>query len=175
MSQNYQQSMTQAFYSADAQRFTSTTARLFAIDGPLMGMSFPLATESATIGRHKDSTVSLPSPGVSKTHCTIVREADDHYCIIDQGSRNGTEVNGRLLEPNSRLQLAHGDRINICEASFFFLNPKNTADVFVWEKIDVDRNAASEEAAELLKAFPDIIGLRDEVPGTQGQGQATKE
>ena len=152
--------MTQAFYSAEAQRFTSTTARLFGIDGPVMGMNFPLASESATIGRHKDNAVSIPAAGVSKTHCTILREPHDRYCIVDQGSRNGTEVNGRLLKPNSRLQLAHGDRITICEASFFFLNPKSTADVFVSEKITVDRDAASQEAADVLSCFPDLIELR---------------
>jgi len=151
--------MTQAFYSSEAGRFTSTVARLFGTDGPPSGVSYPLMGEESTVGRGRDSAVCLQSPGVSKTHCTILREAG-RYVIVDEGSRNGTEVNGRTLKPGTRLQLAHGDCIRICEASFFFLDPSNTAEAGAVEKIQIDFGAASREASAAVAGFAELTALR---------------
>jgi adenylate cyclase len=63
-----------------------------------------------TLGRHPDNTVQLLDRIVSKNHCHIDR-SESHYVLIDQGSLNGTYVNGervqgtRLLRPNDEITL----------------------------------------------------------------------
>jgi adenylate cyclase len=63
-----------------------------------------------TLGRHPDNTVQLLDRIVSKNHCHIDR-SESHYILVDQGSLNGTYVNGervqgtRLLRPNDEVTL----------------------------------------------------------------------
>jgi len=56
------------------------------------------------IGALDDNDVVLDDETVSRNHCRIVQE-DDHYVVIDQGSTNGTHINGvrireAFLSPN---------------------------------------------------------------------------
>jgi adenylate cyclase len=63
-----------------------------------------------TLGRHPDNTVQLLDRIVSKNHCHIDRSEGRHI-LIDQGSLNGTYVNGervqgtRLLRPDDEITL----------------------------------------------------------------------
>lgn len=160
MGKQHMHSMTEAFYAPDSRTFTSISARLFGIAGPLTGASYALSTGVAQVGRDPQSSVCIPSPGVSKTHCVIEQDAEDQYVIRDEGSRNGTSVNGRRLRPDVKLRLSHGDRITICDSSFFFLHPKTTADTVSPEKLRVDFRAASREAEDFLAGCIELKELR---------------
>ncbi|MEC9396689.1 MAG: FHA domain-containing protein, partial [Myxococcota bacterium] len=46
-----------------------------------------------TIGALEDNDIVLEDDTVSRFHCRIVQE-DEHYILIDQGSTNGTHING---------------------------------------------------------------------------------
>ncbi|UCG33616.1 MAG: FHA domain-containing protein [Phycisphaerales bacterium] len=160
MGKQHLHSMTEAFYAPDSQTFTSTSARLFGIAGPLAGASYALGTGVATVGRDPQSSVCIPSPGVSKTHCIIEQDAEGQYVIRDQGSRNGTSVNGRRLKPEVKLRLSHGDRIAICDSGFFFLHPKATAETVTPDELRVDFRAASREANDFLAGCSELKELR---------------
>jgi pSer/pThr/pTyr-binding forkhead associated (FHA) protein len=160
MGKQHLHSMTEAFYAPDSRTFTSTSARLFGIAGPLTGASYALTVEVATVGRDPQCFVCIPSPGVSKTHCVIERDAEGQYVIRDDGSRNGTSVNGRSLKPEVRLRLSHGDRITFCDSGFFFLQPKATADTVAPDELRVDFGAASREAEDFLAGCSELKGLR---------------
>lgn len=154
-------SMTQPYESDGASPDESTAARLLVISGPLNGKSFSLEADFVTIGRLKENRICIADPAVSKVHCTIMREADRRFFVIDQGSTNGTEVNGRALRPGRRLELANGDTIHICGSTFFFLNPRGAGGADSGEEIKIDFGAAAAEAAEVLKDCAEIIALRD--------------
>jgi|GEM_PF-6599519 len=49
------------------------------------------------IGRDSDCDLRLPFPAVSGHHCTIFSEDGERYLIRDDGSTNGTRLNGALL------------------------------------------------------------------------------
>lgn len=54
------------------------------------------------IGRTRNNDIVLPMPGVSKYHAYIqLDEASGVYSIADAGSKNGTHVDGILLEARS--------------------------------------------------------------------------
>lgn len=80
------------------------------------GERIPLGDQTAVIGRVDECTVTLDDPKVSRRHAEI-RPAGDGYRLIDLGSTNGTEVNGR---PVTEQVLAEGDRIRIGDSVLVF-------------------------------------------------------
>mgnify|MGYP006189382631 CR=1 FL=1 len=63
------------------------------------------------IGRHPDQDMQILDRVVSKEHAHIERQADGRYSIRDNDSRNGTYVNGVLVQ--GMRGLSNGDRITV--------------------------------------------------------------
>ena len=77
-----------------------------------------IVTDEFRIGRHPDSNLLIKSDTkVSRRHATIKRK-DSHYFIEDNGSSNGTIVNGQKI--GGRTELKVGDRIGIGKREFVF-------------------------------------------------------
>ncbi len=73
----------------------------------------------------KSCPVPLDFPGVSRRHCRICcKRVAGHtdYCIRDEGSRNGTELNGERLEPGQDYALHVGDRITLAHRYQFVVH-----------------------------------------------------
>ncbi|MEY4769903.1 MAG: Inner rane component of cytoplasmic domain, partial [Planctomycetota bacterium] len=54
------------------------------------------AGESATIGRAPDARLRLDAAQVSSRHASVMG-VDGRWMLVDQGSRNGTLLNGTLV------------------------------------------------------------------------------
>jgi len=67
---------------------------LYLADGTLLHV--PLDKERITIGRRADNDVCLPYPAVSGEHAAVVTILADSF-LEDQGSTNGTLVNGKAV------------------------------------------------------------------------------
>lgn len=92
-------------------------AALVGVSGPYAGQSFALAQGETPIGRDASKTVSLAIDNtVSRSHARIVLEAGS-YVIYDEGSSNGTFVNGLKIQ---RQLLYSGDTIQIGSTKFRF-------------------------------------------------------
>ncbi len=76
---------------------------------------YNLTRDVTTIGRAPDSHVPLLDPRASRRHATISRVGDD-YEVRDEGSQNGTSVNGSFVE---RRILRSGDLIEIGDVRIF--------------------------------------------------------
>jgi len=68
--------------------------------------------ESATIGRAPDARIRLEAAQVSSRHASVMG-ADGRWMLVDQGSRNGTLLNGTLVPAQVPCELAHGDVVQI--------------------------------------------------------------
>ncbi|HEX7962543.1 MAG TPA: SpoIIE family protein phosphatase [Terriglobales bacterium] len=68
----------------------------------------PLQKVPFTIGRRPEKDLIVPDPRVSRDHAEIIL-VDGEYCIVDQGSKHGTFVNGQQVH---RHRLANRDRIH---------------------------------------------------------------
>ena len=77
--------------------------------GPNAGSTFLLENERTTTGRRPDSDVFLDDVTVSHNHARIERRGDSFF-VQDDGSLNGTYVNGERVEET---KLASGDEIQI--------------------------------------------------------------
>ncbi len=71
------------------------------------GRELPVLADRIVIGRSRECDVRLDDANVSRRHAELRHEGDD-YWIVDLGSTNGTELNGKRVQ---RARLSDGDRI----------------------------------------------------------------
>jgi pSer/pThr/pTyr-binding forkhead associated (FHA) protein len=72
------------------------------------------------LGRGGDAQVVVEDDEISKRHCAI--RVDAGVCtLVDLGSLNGTELNGRELRPGIGQRLRHLDEIQLGATRFLFL------------------------------------------------------
>jgi len=69
-----------------------------------------------TVGRRSSNDLAIQHDSVSRRHCRLEFDGSNFW-IVDNGSFNGTHVNGRKV---SRSALAHGDRVLIGMVQFRF-------------------------------------------------------
>jgi len=77
---------------------------------------YNLTRDETTIGRSPDAHVPLRDARASRRHARVSRDGDDYY-VVDEGSQNGTSVNGSLVE---RRVLRPGDLVQIGGVRLFF-------------------------------------------------------
>lgn len=70
----------------------------------------PVETSRVVIGRSRECDVQLDDGNASRRHCEIVQDGAASWSVVDLGSTNGTEVNGRRVD---RSPLVDGDRITV--------------------------------------------------------------
>lgn len=83
--------------------------KLTVIAGPNRGTSYPLQEGELSFGRQAGNHVVLASSKVSKQHCVLVVD-NSGVVVKDQGSSNGTFVNGILTKVK---RLVPGDRLSV--------------------------------------------------------------
>jgi hypothetical protein len=82
------------------------------------GRALPLAGDRVVIGRSRECDIRLDDGNVSRRHVELVREGPSEWVLVDLGSTNGTEVNGRKVQ--RRTVLDDGDRITIGSTELVF-------------------------------------------------------
>ncbi|MEV0310650.1 FHA domain-containing protein [Nonomuraea fuscirosea] len=84
--------------------------------------SFALHGEQVRIGRRSRARNAAPEidltgppedPGVSHLHAVLLGRPDGSWLLVDPGSSNGTQLNGRPLTVNVPVRIGPGDRIHL--------------------------------------------------------------
>jgi pSer/pThr/pTyr-binding forkhead associated (FHA) protein len=90
----------------------AVTLTIRSTEGGAVGAAQTLTFDQprVVIGRGAHADVRLPSRAVSSAHC-VLRAESGELSIIDEGSSNGTLVNGALLVKGRRKLIRDGDRI----------------------------------------------------------------
>ena len=94
-------------------------ATLTIVQGGEVGKQFEISARESAIGRSPECDFVLDVAAVSRRHAVVTRDKD-LYFIQDNGSRNGTIVNGHPIETPT--QLRDGDQILICDVLLEFHN-----------------------------------------------------
>ncbi|MFM8572064.1 MAG: FHA domain-containing protein, partial [Pirellula sp.] len=90
--------------------------------GPAMGRRENLSKPQYIIGRHPECDIILENgAAVSRQHVRLFARNGGYACE-DLGSRNGTFVNGKLI--NGPIQLQDGDSIRICDIELSYGDTK---------------------------------------------------
>jgi O-antigen/teichoic acid export membrane protein len=81
----------------------------------LTGTKMRIGRRSATRGLQPDIDLAGPpaDPGISRSHATLIAAPDGTWSVLDQGSANGTLLNGRKVAVGDAVPLHDGDRINL--------------------------------------------------------------
>ena len=92
-------------------------ARLVVVEGPDLGHEFEIPLRGGGIGRGEGNVVQLSDLAVSRSHC-LLDLRDGQLCLVDEGSRNRTLVNGKPIRVHV---LAEGDEIALGKSRLAFL------------------------------------------------------
>jgi hypothetical protein len=80
--------------------------------------------QSVTIGRSRRCDVKIENDSVSKVHATIAFDrSNGDYFVVDEGSRNGTCINGEPVDANARMPLWPGAYVSFGDGVFVFIDP----------------------------------------------------
>ena len=90
-----------------------------------------------TLGRSSSNGIAVVDLRVSRHHCTFLLR-EDVMTVRDEGSQNGTFVNGALVD---RTAIKPGDRIDIGAARIYYDQmPRDDSEEDVtWAGVDPDR------------------------------------
>src|SRR5262245_6021836 len=80
--------------------------------GRVFAYEFDSARKQILVGRRWGVDVLLPDPKVSMVHARVDRRGSTEYDLTDEGSTNGTRINGVPVSGGPR-PLRDGDRIAI--------------------------------------------------------------
>lgn len=94
--------------------------------GPELGKRFEL-TKDATIGRDASNDICVDLPFISRQHARLTR-GDKGWSVSDLGSRNGTHINGHIIEGETLLR--NGDQIKVGGAIFKYIAGGNVEALF---------------------------------------------
>jgi hypothetical protein len=83
------------------------------------GKRHELTKEGAVLGRSREADITLEDPNVSRRHAEI-RAENGAWWIVDLGSTNGIEVNGKKVD---RVQLNNQDRLTLGRSELVFEQP----------------------------------------------------
>ena len=108
--------------------------------------------DSVVLGRGLDCDLSIADPFLSRRHARLV-ESGSGWRVEDLGSRNGTRVNGELVE-GSR-PIAVGDVIEISGCRIEVLSDGGSAS---WSEADLSDATYFRPAAELLESATAEVG-----------------
>jgi pSer/pThr/pTyr-binding forkhead associated (FHA) protein len=110
---------------------------LVSTGGMKIGEVFPLESETVRIGREQSNDIIVSNSAISRLH-VILRWKDNAYEIEDQGSTNGTALNGNVLQPKVPQPIHSNDVINV--AATIELR-------FTWQPDDVKNESEEEKKA----------------------------
>ena len=92
-------------------------AKLVCQTGPTAGHEYPLNKDVTTMGRQSSCDIQILDNMSSRVNCQVRRDGK-LYSLVDLGSRNGTNLNGKKV---TERQLSFGDRIRIGEVEYLFV------------------------------------------------------
>ena len=82
------------------------------------GRSCPLGDATIVLGRSRDCDIHVADPNVSRRHAEVRADGNGAFTLIDLGSTNGTELNGKRV---SHERLSEGDTITIGQIELTFV------------------------------------------------------
>ncbi|MGZ3646664.1 MAG: FHA domain-containing protein, partial [Ktedonobacteraceae bacterium] len=89
-------------------------------EGKEPGRIYEIRKESLSIGRSRESDIFLEDLAVSRLHASIINLGNSSYALRDEGSANGTKVNGQPVNKYQPYPLQEGDKIQLGQTVLVF-------------------------------------------------------
>ncbi|HVX62787.1 MAG TPA: ATP-binding protein [Pirellulales bacterium] len=129
---------------------------LFVFRGNNQGMRFELEADVLSLGREAGNDVQLHDTEVSRRHAEL-RRSDKTFTLTDQGSSNGTYVNGQRIQSH---QLVNGDEVQMGGTVMLYtcLGDESTGDLA--DKIDIIARRPSGDQSRIVRSMSQAEGSR---------------
>ena len=115
--------------------------QLKVLTGGHKGKLISVKQDKFLIGRSDSCQLRPKSESISRKHCAIIRK-DGRILLMDLKSRNGTEVNGKKLDPSRAKILKNEDHIKVGKLEFIAMIEAGVSNVKRSEVKDVKEAAA---------------------------------
>ena len=89
------------------------SAFMLVVAGGIPGTMVPLSEDGARLGRSADNSFQINDITVSREHAFVTVDNLGSVHIRDEGSTNGTYVNGKRIRPQRLVEVADGDRVQL--------------------------------------------------------------
>ncbi len=89
-------------------------------EGKEPGRTYEVRKETLSIGRSRESDIFLEDLAVSRLHASIINLGNNNYALRDEGSANGTKVNGQAVNKYQPYPLQEGDKIQLGQTVLVF-------------------------------------------------------
>ncbi len=89
-------------------------------EGKEPGRAYEVRKETLSIGRSRESDIFLEDLAVSRLHASIINLGNNNYALRDEGSANGTKVNGQTVNKYQPYPLQEGDKIQLGQTVLVF-------------------------------------------------------
>ncbi len=89
-------------------------------EGKEPGRIYEVRKETLSIGRSRESDIFLEDLAVSRLHASIISLGNNNYALRDEGSANGTKVNGQPVNKYQPYPLQEGDKIQLGQTVLVF-------------------------------------------------------
>lgn len=141
-------------------------SKLVCIGGLNKGDEFPLHEGVNTIGRANDNTIALFDKKCSRLHAQIIKRGT-YYVVEDQGSRNHTSVNGRVIDKKATLN--EGDQIHVGK-TLLVLSEKPQGGIIEQTIVNATADLQSNHFDKLVGAAAFEVGRNHASDNTQSGG-----
>ena len=88
-------------------------------EGKDAGRVYKVRKRSLSIGRSRERDIFLEDHQVSRIHASIMNLGNNNYALRDEGSANGTKVNGQQVNKYQPYPLQVGDKIQLGKPYLF--------------------------------------------------------
>lgn len=132
-------------------------------NGAHKGKLIAVKHDKFLIGRSEDCHLRPKSESISRRHCVILHK-EGKILLVDLKSRNGTEVNGKKIDPARAKILKNDDHIKIGKLEFVAVMEAGVKSVKKPEVKDVKEAAERTAASSTDSRFEevDVSGWLDE-------------
>jgi pSer/pThr/pTyr-binding forkhead associated (FHA) protein len=89
-------------------------------EGKESGKVYEINKDSFSIGRSRESDIFLEDLAVSRLHASIINMGNGNYALKDEGSANGTKLNGQMINKYQPYPLQEGDKIQLGQTVLVF-------------------------------------------------------
>jgi pSer/pThr/pTyr-binding forkhead associated (FHA) protein len=89
-------------------------------EGKEPGRIYEVRKDTLSIGRSRESDIFLEDLAVSRLHASIINMGNGNYALRDEGSANGTKVNGQVVNKYQPWPLQDGDKIQLGQTVLVF-------------------------------------------------------
>ena len=129
------------------------TPKIIVLSEQLRGQSFELTQEEYTIGRSEECDICIPDPTISSQHCRLRMTDDGTYEAIDNGSTNGTRVNGARIDSQ---ELVNSDILQVGGVELLYdCEEKSVTSILSTQTgINLDDTAGGMEVSDMSNFSP---------------------